>query len=114
MLDPKRGGLSTVDDEEMLEDREPLDAQAGYMIGIKVHGDGSLTVCKKPLPTEDEKSAYDEMSVESIEQALKAALKLYKTNPVGSDQQAAFAAGFGGLNNQSSATEGHGLMAARY
>jgi hypothetical protein len=85
--------------------------ERGYFIGIKVYGDGNFAVCRKPLPAEgdvtEDKNTYQEMPVNTFEQALKAALKFYQANPVSQNEQEQFQAGYAGRQGAMRGEEGY-------
>ena len=101
-MQPKQPAMPEADtdlgDASMMndaDDEQPSPDGAGYMIAWKVKPDGSMSVCQKPLPPEEDgQSAYREIPVKNEEQALKAALKIYQENPMSGDERAGFDAGF--------------------
>lgn len=73
-----------------------------YCIRICVYADGTFAT-SGPEPIDAEKTE-DAESVTSMNEAMKAAFNIFKSNPVGGDEQAQFDAGFqkeesGGLIN---------------
>lgn len=102
---PAMSDTMPMEPEPMGEDAEPeafAGEAAGYMIAIKVPKSGGMSVCKKPLEPEreGEQAAYDETPVDSIEQAVKAAIAYYRQDPQGATEQQAFEAGNAGAGER--------------
>lgn len=83
---------------------EPADESTsgeGYEICIQVHADGTFAVSKEPL--DDASEAPDsqalgmaekpDSTVPTFEDALRAALKIFKTNPVNANEETQFQSG---------------------
>lgn len=81
--------------------KDSMKESEDYCIRICVYADGTFAA-SGPEPIDEEKTA-DAEPVTSINEALKAAFNIFKSNPVGGDEQAQFDAGLkeesGGLIN---------------
>jgi hypothetical protein len=104
---PPPDALAPMDHAEPAgDDTQTESGPQGYMLALKVRPDGTMAACKKPLEEEPEATDvsadgrpastadYDEVEVDSIEQGLKAILKLYKDNPIEQTEDAGMNAGF--------------------
>lgn len=84
-----------------VEGAEGAAEEAGYEITIAVRPSG-FTVSKGALdadaadPANPAGAGADAQTASDFTAALKMAVKIYKENPVGADEQASFDAGFGG------------------
>lgn len=73
----------------------PADLSQGYCVEVCAYPDGTFGV-SKPEPLESTEPAEGETPAKTVGEALKALLALVKANPVGSDGEAAFEAGYSG------------------
>ena len=81
-------------------DAESSAGSEGYEICLCVYADGTFAVHKDPLESPSQEQAEgegneSEQHVTSFEDALKAAVQIYKANPVQASEQASFESGFG-------------------
>ena len=80
------------------DEQTPPDMSNGYCVKFYVYGDGSYGVGDpQPIEEGDEESqdkADDDNHIPDLTRSLKMLLNVVKSNPVGSDDEAAFNAGF--------------------
>ena len=100
MASPMEGEQAAEGTEEPVDEEAAGEVESdGYMLCLKNSKTRGLSVCKKPLPTEAEPTDganYEEVQVEDITQGVKAILGMYRQEPLGQDERAAFKAGYEG------------------
>lgn len=77
---------------------------AGYRITIDVNPDGTFAVSKLPSLKDSPDKAdrnSNEVMASTFEGAVKAAIQIYKDNPIGEEGQTQFEAGYGGRDTSS-------------